>query len=601
VLQLRFSARAGRVEVRSDLSNVAALYALRSRFVSAISTAQEAFEVEVDDLLVNLYEMASWPATAGNVTWQPELLALVESNAADATTVETRLTAPGAASLSQAPSSLGGGWDAPLTDFQRRDLGKLLELAHGANFSVPGAGKTRVSLAGFQARRDAGEIAQALVVSPKSAFESWLSEVQTCYPVRPPAVAIFDGVEPPVCDILLVNYERLDARAMLLRWMARAPTLLVLDEAHRMKLGPSGAWGAACLALGPYATRRLILTGTPAPNGARDLENLFSFVWPGRGRVSVRAAIGDGNDMAMASARLKPLFTRTTKLELGLPRVDTVIRRIPLPPLHRELYDALLGQFSGRWRGGEQDALALGRVLLYLLMAATTPALLATGTTKHEPLPYRVPPLEPPPGSSLASLLRDLPHYELSPKYAEALSIVTANAEAGRKTLIWSTFVRNLTSLEHLLAEFQPAIVHGGSEDRAEQLRRFREDPECMVLLSNPATLGEGVSLHQVCNDAIYIDRDFAAGRYLQSRDRIHRLGLRRDQVTRITVLAAAETVDDLVEERLRAKLAFMAGVLDDPAVMALSDLDEEPTQAVGMDASDLGLLGRYLSGGSPS
>jgi hypothetical protein len=601
VLQLRFSARAGRVEVRGDPSNVAALNALRSRFASSISTAQQAFEVEIDDLLVNLFEMASWPATAGDVTWQPELLALVESNAADATTVETRLTAPGTVAPSHVPLSLGGGWDAPLTDFQSRDLGKLLELAHGANFSVPGAGKTRVSLAGFQARRDAGEIVQALVVSPKSAFESWQSEVLVCYPSQPPSVAIFDGEEPPACDILLVNYERLDARAMLLRWMARAPTLLVLDEAHRMKLGPSGAWGAACLALGPYATRRLILTGTPAPNGARDLENLFSFVWPGRGRVSVRAAIGAGNDMAMASARLKPLFTRTTKLELGLPRVDTVIRRIPLPPLHRELYDALLGQFSGRWRGGEQDALALGRVLLYLLMAATTPALLAAGTTKYEPLPYRVPPLEPPPGSSLAMLLRDLPHYELSPKYAEALSIVAANSEAGRKTLIWSTFVRNLTSLEHLLAEFRPAIVHGGSEDRAEQLRRFREDAECKVLLSNLATLGEGVSLHHVCHDAIYIDRDFAAGRYLQSLDRIHRLGLRKNQVTRVTVLAAAETIDDLVQERLRVKLAFMAGVLADPAVLALSDLDEEPTQAVGMDASDRGLLARYLSGGSPS
>ncbi len=48
-----------------------------------------------------------------------------------------------------------------------------------------------------------------------------------------------------------------------------------------MKRGPGGAWGSACLALAPYAKRRLILTGTPAPNGAKDLENLLAFVWPG--------------------------------------------------------------------------------------------------------------------------------------------------------------------------------------------------------------------------------------------------------------------------------------------------------------------------------
>src|SRR5579871_3772787 len=34
-----------------------------------------------------------------------------------------------------------------LTTFQLRDLGKLLSLKHGANFSVPGAGKTTVTFA----------------------------------------------------------------------------------------------------------------------------------------------------------------------------------------------------------------------------------------------------------------------------------------------------------------------------------------------------------------------------------------------------------------------------------------------------------------------
>lgn len=280
---------------------------------------------------------------------------------------------------------------------------------------------------------------------------------------------------------------------------------------------------------------------------------------------------------------------------LQLPEPITTVRRIDLPPLHRDLYNALLGQMSARFRGGQQDAEALGRVLLYLLMAATTPALLATGASRHEPLPYRIPPLQPPPDSTLAELMRDLPHYELSPKYQETLAIVSANAAAGRKTLVWSTFVRNLKSLELLLEAYEPAIVHGGTEDRADQLHRFRKDPSCMVLLSNPATLGEGVSLHHECHDAIYIDRDFAAGRFLQSLDRIHRLGLAPGTETRITVLVANQTIDELVEQRLALKLAFMGGVLDDPAVLQLSALDEEPTETAGMDSSDLQALVSYL------
>lgn len=596
MLKLQFSTEAGRVELSCDPDSSRELQALRARFATGQSITSQAFDLGIDDLLVNLHELARWPtADADNVSWQPELLALVETNASDAAVVARQLAASGKRPPPPPLPALGGGWSAPLTEFQQRDLAKLLQLTHGANFSVPGAGKTRVGLAWFQARRDEGAATRMLVVSPKSAFESWQGESQICWPTATPRVAIMDSAAVPATDILLINYERLpDARAVLLQWLRALPAVVILDEAHRMKLGAAGAWGAACLAIGPYASRRLILSGTPAPNGAQDLENLMSFVWPGQGRAAVARAV-TGNDLRTASGLLRPLFSRTTKAELQLPPVTTTVRRVDLTPLHRDLYDALLGQMSARWRGGEQDAEALGRVLLYLLMAATSPALLATGASRYEPLPYRIPPLQPPADSTLGELMRDLPHYELSPKYQETLAIVAANAKAGRKTLVWSTFVRSLRSLELLLQAYSPAIVHGGTEDRVDQLRRFRTDPSCMVLLSNAATLGEGVSLHHECHDAVYVDRDFAAGRFLQSLDRIHRLGLPAGTKTRITVLVANNTIDELVEQRLAAKLLFMGGVLDDPAVLQLSDLDEEPTEAAGMDDSDVQALVGYL------
>jgi SNF2 family DNA or RNA helicase len=271
------------------------------------------------------------------------------------------------------------------------------------------------------------------------------------------------------------------------------------------------------------------------------------------------------------------------------------VRRVSLPFYHRELYDALLGQATGRLSGETTRIEALGRVLMYLLMAATSPALLSVGASKYEPLPYRVPPLQPAIGSSMEALMRDLPHHELSPKYAEVEHIVRENAAKGRKTLVWSTFVRNLTSLALVLGDFNPAVIHGGTEDRDAELRKFRKDDDCFVLLSNPATLGEGVSLHHDCHDAVYVDRDFAAGRFMQSLDRIHRLGLAPDVETRITVLVSDATIDEVVEQRLAAKLAFMGGILDDPAVLALADLDEEPAVAGGMSAADAQAVAEYI------
>ncbi|MEU6488477.1 DEAD/DEAH box helicase [Streptomyces sp. NPDC046887] len=548
-------------------------------------------EVEIDDLLVNLALLRTWPQPRG-VVWDPQLARLAADSAQDAEAVAKRLESAEdpAADASLHGGLLGSEWTGDLTSFQLRDIAKLLSLRHGANFSVPGAGKTRVGLAVFHALRRTKGIERLLIVGPKSCYESWHYENEACL-AEPLRMKVFSRAADPAADAFVVNYERLAGSVNELgQWLADRPSMLLLDEAHRMKLGADGAYGAACLALGPRSRHRLILTGTPAPNGVRDLENLFGFVWPGHGRQKVTQAVG-GGDLARASQALRPLFARTTKDELGLPPVTTTLVPVPMPPLHQEVYEALAGRFSARAAGSESDFLALGKIIVYMLMAATSPALLAVGTTRYEPLSYRVPPLQVPQGTPLFELMRDLPSYELSPKYREVLAIAGENARKGRKTIVWSTFIRSLNTLERILGHLSPAMVHGGTEDRAAEIDRFRNDPDCMVLLSNPATLGEGISLHHHCHDAVYIDRDFAAGRFLQSLDRIHRLGLPPETETRITVLASEGTIDEVVAQRLSDKLRFLGGILDDPAVQQLGDLEEEPTIGGGLDQRDLQAL----------
>nr|BFE66236.1 DEAD/DEAH box helicase [Dactylosporangium thailandense] len=597
---------ASSLELRFDVTRTRAVLRTRSEFredftrmVARIAVGAQTgpltAEVDLDDFLVGINELGAWEHE--DVDWEPALAELVGGVLDDAEMAERSLAgaAPlagaAAVSLGDIDAMLGLSWTADLTPFQRRDISRLLTLRHGANFSVPGAGKTRVALAVFAAMREQGEAKRLLVICPKSAYEAWSYESAVCFK-EPLRASIMAGRPDPGVEVLVMNYERLArATTALAGWLRAVPSMMILDEAHRMKLGSSGAYGSACLALGPLARRRLILTGTPAPNGARDLESLLSFVWPGHGKRVVEDAVGGGN-LAHASRVLRPLFTRTTKSELGLPPVSVKIRYVDLPLHHREIYEALRGNPTAR----SGDLEALGKTMLRMLMAATSPALLSEGTTRYEPLDYQVPPLEPSPGDSLHDLLKNLPHYELSPKYAEAVKIVDQNAQLGRKTLVWTTFVRSITTLDRLLEPFRPAVVHGGTPDRDEQLRRFREDPDCMVLVSNPATLGEGISLHQVCHDALYVDRDFMAGRFLQSLDRIHRLGLAPGTETRVTVLAARSTVDEVVALRLDQKLEFMGTILDDPAVRQLGDLQEEESFAAGgMDTADIQALLAHL------
>ncbi|GAA0512147.1 DEAD/DEAH box helicase [Saccharopolyspora thermophila] len=595
-LSLGFDETRTRVILRAEAAYRNDLVQLAGRFPTGAQLGPLTASVDLNDLLGRLRLISGWPDHAG-VEWEPELAELVRGNLQDAAAVKAKLASEEPEEVSKPDdvlSRLGEDWVGDLRDFQLRDIAKLLSLRHGANFSVPGAGKTRVALAVYAAQRAAGKVQRLLVVCPKSAYESWKFETGECfrYPLR---TDVFERSFDRWAEVLIVNYERLDrSLGTLTDWLKAAPSMIILDEAHRMKLGSRGTYGAACMTLGPLARRRLILTGTPAPNGAKDLENLLGFVWPGYGHRTVASAVG-GGDLAYASTVLRPLFTRTTKQELGLPMVDPKVRYVDMPPLHREIYDSLVGDLSARTE--RDDLSALGRTALRLLMAATSPALLLEASSRYEPLAYQLPPLEIPKGDSLFKLLQNLTSYELSPKYQEAAVIVADNAARGRKTLVWTTFVRSLTTLQKLLEKYQPAVVHGGTSDREDQLRRFREDPDCMVLVSNPATLGEGISLHQVCHDAVYVDRDFMAGRFLQSLDRIHRLGLSPEAETRITVLVARNSIDDVVEERLRQKLEFMGKILDDPSVQQLSDLQEEPSVAGGLDASDVRALLRHMDG----
>jgi SNF2 family DNA or RNA helicase len=595
-LRLGFDETRTRVVLRTTESFQQELVQLAARFRTGGQLGPLSASVSLDELLADLGLLGTWSDPVG-VEWADDLRELVSGVVRDAHTVQQRLAgreAPGEVTPEDVLTLLGDTWKGELSEFQRRDIAKLLSLQHGANFSVPGAGKTRVALAVYASQKAAGKVSRLLVVCPKSAYESWRYETAACL-IHPLRINVLDGSWDEWAEVLVVNYERLDrSLPMLAGWLKSSPSMIILDEAHRMKLGARGTYGAACMALGPLAARRLILTGTPAPNGSRDLENLLGFVWPGHGQRTVVQAVA-GGDLAHASSVLRPLFTRTTKQELGLPPVQLGLRLVDMPPLHDEIYTALVG--AERSGAGREDLSSLGKTALRLLMAATSPALLLEGGSRYEPLAYQLPPLDIPENSSLYSLMQNLPDYELSPKYQEAIAIIAENAAHGRKTLVWTTFVRSLTTLERLLEKFGPAVVYGGTADREEQLRRFREDPACMVLISNPATLGEGISLHHVCHDAVYVDRDFMAGRFLQSLDRIHRLGLAPDTETRVTVLAVRNSIDEVVAERLKGKLDFMGRILDDPTVQQLADLEEEPAVAAGLAAGDVEALLSHMGG----
>jgi hypothetical protein len=105
-----------------------------------------------------------------------------------------------------------------------------------------------------------------------------------------------------------------------------------------------------------------------------------------------------------------------------------------------------------------------------------------------------------------------------------------------------------------------------------------------MVLIANPAAGGEGISLHKVCHDAIFLGRTYNAAHYMQARDRIHRLGLADGiesniVVFEVTAPARLGSIDLSIRNRLVSKISSMGQILDDDDLQTLSleseDADE--------------------------
>jgi len=495
--------------------------------------------------------------------------------------------------------------DAPglkrvLTAFQERNVKTLLSMPNGANFSVPGAGKTSTTLVVWEHLRRKGLAQRLLIICPRSAFETWETEPEI---VLPDAVKVYPFSNSPIpadAEILFCNYEQLENEERLerlIRWTQRSPVMLVLDEAHRIKGGEKSARWRACFRLCHYAARVDLLTGTPMPQSQEDLRNLLSLSWRGIPRTYF-------DNTRISRLKRGGIFVRTTKRELELPAVKIHEIEAPMSPIQAEIYSALRKRFAGQFFLHATDYSYFerkGKAVMTLLAAATNPGLLLRSEGIESYLGFSWPPTELSGDERLMSILQKYSTHEISSKYKWIAKYVNQATASGKKTLIWSSFVGNLLALKRLLSPYNPALIYGGTlpDERILDLKRFRESNDCSVLLSNPQTLGEGVSLHTVCHEAIYLDRSYNAGLYLQSLDRIHRLGLRAGQETTIFILKSEGTIDFRVARRLHAKIDRLGAYLNDAGLVEVSfptaDEEELPESLSGLDDLDLNDLLDHL------
>jgi len=479
------------------------------------------------------------------------------------------------------------GFIRELTQEQKRNVSRLTAFSAGASFSVPGAGKTTEALAYFFFHAEPSDM--LLVVAPKNAFSAWDEQLICCVNTNDFFVRLRAG-ESNIQSLLeqkprysIITYGQFSrAQNAINAFLARNKVFMFLDESHRIKRGIGGVTAEAILKTAYLPYKKLILSGTPMPQAVKDLEPQFSFLYPD-------VALRDDN----VSELMHPIYVRTTKEEIGLP---PPIRKTILLSLtqKQQIFYQLLRSETQRVlldipRRDRNRMRRIGKSIIKIMQFVSNPALLAKDITNN-----------------FSEELSKLLVTDNSVKVDYACKRARQLAKENKKTIIWTSFVENVELIAFRLSDIGADYIHGGvdagDEDdfdtREGKIKRFHQDQSAMVLVANPAAAAEGISLHTICHHAIYVDRSFNAAQYLQSEDRIHRLGLQKDIETNIELLECRDTIDSLITARLNEKVQRMSVVLNDPSLNILADIDTDEDDIMGMDDRDVETILAYFCGG---
>ena len=513
---------------------------------------------------------------------------------------------------------------------------------NAANFSVPGAGKTSIVYGAFAFLRhlppsDPKHTNKIFVVGPLSSFGPWEDEFQECFGRPPRSRRVSGGLGPDDrkrvyyselagyrdLELLLTTYQAVPHDIEHIQHFLNRPenrVMVVLDEAHKIKNTEGGVWADAMLQLAPSAAARVVLTGTPAPNGYEDLYNLFNFIWPGQNVIHFD--LGHLRDMSQTPFdrradtlvdNISPYFIRIRKSDLHLPvPTDHPPIQVDLGPRQDRIYRFIEDKYISYFKAQSpqswiRDTLTRAR-MIRLLQAATNPGLLkapldAAGVSGSDRALF----------VDDADILNQVLGYEgneTPAKLHKAVELTSQLLEANpaNKVVLWCVFVGNLFQLHSMLAKqgITARLLYGGTpteldedttdiETRESIIREFETlNSSFRVVVANPFAVGESISLHRTCRNAIYVERNFNAAAFLQSKDRIHRYGLPRDAKVNYYYLTARDTIDSTVHQRLLQKEATMMRILESRDIPLLNlnmdaDYDREDLDDIAALIRDYG------------
>lgn len=483
-----------------------------------------------------------------------------------------------------------------LRDVQMWDSFHISTMIRSANFSVPGSGKTSIVYGAFAylSSSEINKVDKLVVIGPKNSFMSWKDEfvlnfgdkrVLKCIDIQSDEYSSRKDkytalkYESENANLILVNYESLEGYMDAINCIINDRIMLVFDEIHKVK-AINGERAKCALQICKKANYKVGLTGTPIPNSYTDIYNLLHILFPDEYETFFKFDVSYLQNASKSIESIEkindaiyPFFCRITKDDLGVP----VAEDDNLDFGYIEMNDdekKLMRIIHRRCKGN------ILLKYIRLLQASSIPELILNQNASEvlniniDEKFYNDEHFTPEEQSFIKSMGRGR-------KITKGIELIDKLISNNHSVICWCVFVDTIKYLVNTLNDngISVACIYGATsnKERDEIIRKFKNG-EIQVLVTNPHTLAESVSLHKNCHYAIYFEYTFNLVHMLQSRDRIHRLGLNEDQKTYYyyMVLNGKEefynAIDLRTYERLKEKELIQKQAIENNEIAPLTE-----------------------------
>jgi len=442
-----------------------------------------------------------------------------------------------------------------------------------AYFMEMGTGKTKVLIDNMAMLYDKGKIDGALIIAPKGVVKTWYEqEIPTHLPDHIENVTVLwqpnitkkqqEKLESlfkleTTLHILVMNVEAFSTEKGMKfasKFLNSHKVLMAIDESTTIKT-PTAKRTRNIIDLGEYAKYKRIMTGSPVTKNPLDLYTQCYFLDPYlldhasyysfRNRYAVMKSmhvrgrtiqvVHAFQNLGELSEKLQGFSYRVLKEDcLDLPPKNWTKRHITLSNEQKKVYDQMKKEALATLNGKVTSTMTVITQLMRLQQITCGHFVADDGSTQEI-------------------------------KNNRITELMEVLAEIEGKAIIWGHWQKDI---QNIVGEIEK--IHGpGSvvsyygltpqDERQDNIRRFQDDPKCRFMVGTPSTGGYGITL-TAANTVIYYSNGYDLEKRLQSEDRAHRIGQKKN-VTYIDIIAE-DTVDDKIVKSLRKKINIASEVL---------------------------------------